>query len=126
MLKFDDLDKTVDVLLQKAGERAAGLAKQTTLFKTSKKFRDQIITQPAGQGVQMVISQAPWSSYLEEGTSPHTINGKPLLHFYWAKKDVWVTTKSVHHPGTQPKPYMSEAAKETDAIIPRLWEQITK
>lgn len=31
----------------------------------------------------------------EVGISPHTINGNPLLHFYWERIGQWIQTESV-------------------------------
>ena len=35
------------------------------------------------------------TALFEFGVSPHTIEGNPLLHFYWEKIDQWITTDSV-------------------------------
>lgn len=35
------------------------------------------------------------TALFEFGVSPHTIDGNPLLHFYWEAKDQWITTESV-------------------------------
>ncbi|MDS0280298.1 hypothetical protein NDI85_21165 [Halomicroarcula sp. S1AR25-4] len=45
--------------------------------------------------------QAEWSwdhkvmQFWEFGVAPHTIEGNPLLHFYWEAADQWVKTESV-------------------------------
>lgn len=36
------------------------------------------------------------SALFEFGVEPHTIEGNPLLHFYWAEMDQWITTESVN------------------------------
>ena len=36
------------------------------------------------------------TALFEWGVDPHTIDGNPLLHFYWEKIDQWVTTESVN------------------------------
>jgi hypothetical protein len=35
----------------------------------------------------------------EFGAERHIISGNPLLHFYWEKKNRWVKTPQVRHPG---------------------------
>ena len=35
------------------------------------------------------------TALFEFGVSPHTIDGNPLLKFYWEAKDQWITTESV-------------------------------
>ena len=48
--------------------------------------------------------------YLERGTRPHIIRARRAhaLHFNWHGREVFF--KSVHHPGTRARPFMSEAA----------------
>ncbi|GGK74543.1 hypothetical protein [Haloarcula sebkhae] len=36
------------------------------------------------------------TALFEWGVDPHTIEGNPLLHFYWEAKDQWITTESVN------------------------------
>jgi hypothetical protein len=52
-----------------------------------------------------------YASYVHEGTAPHEIRAKPggVLAFPGAGGDT-VFTRSVHHPGTQPQPFLSKAA----------------
>ena len=47
-------------------------------------------------GVKLRIEWPGLTALFEFGVSPHTIEGNPLLHFYWAAKDQWITTESVN------------------------------
>ena len=47
------------------------------------------------QGVRIRIEWPGLTALFEFGVSPHTIDGNPLLHFYWAEKDQWIKTESV-------------------------------
>lgn len=125
---LSDLEKMLDAAvadaLQAAGEYAVEQARSTNLFTIhpNSKFKEKIITQPVAKNKQVVWSQADYSSYLEEGTAPHTIKGNPYLHFYWEKKDVWIKTKAVNHPGTTPRPFMANAAQLTEEHLHTLWQ----
>ncbi len=48
-----------------------------------------------GDTVSVRIEWPELTALFEFGVSPHTIEGNPLLHFYWAEKDRWVQTESV-------------------------------
>ena len=50
------------------------------------------------------------AKFLEGGTRPHVIRAKPggLLHFYWVRRGYWFSGKSVNHPGTKAKEYISK------------------
>ncbi len=48
-----------------------------------------------GDTVSVRIEWPELTALFEFGVSPHTIEGNPLLHFYWAEKDQWVQTESV-------------------------------
>lgn len=49
----------------------------------------------SGDSVELRIEWPALTALFEFGVSPHTIEGNPLLHFYWAEKDQWVKTESV-------------------------------
>jgi len=47
------------------------------------------------RGVTIRIEWPALTALFEFGVAPHTIDGNPLLHFYWAAKDQWIQTESV-------------------------------
>lgn len=49
-----------------------------------------------GGGVSVQIKWPGLTALFEWGVDPHTIEGNPLLHFYWEKIDQWITTESVN------------------------------
>jgi len=48
-----------------------------------------------GDSVTMRVEWPDLTALFEFGVSPHTIDGNPLLHFYWEEQDRWVTAESV-------------------------------
>lgn len=46
--------------------------------------------------VRVRVEWPELTALFEFGVSPHTINGNPLLTFYWEAKDQWITTESVN------------------------------
>lgn len=57
-----------------------------------------------------IHSEREYSSFVDEGTSPHPIEGNPLLAFQWG--GVQVIVHSVNHPGTEAQPYWSDTVTE--------------
>lgn len=52
-----------------------------------------------GRDDSTVSARIEWpelTALFEWGVDPHTIEGNPLLHFYWEAKDQWITTESVN------------------------------
>ena len=45
--------------------------------------------------VTLRIEWPELTALFEFGVDPHTIEGNPLLHFYWEAKDQWIKTESV-------------------------------
>lgn len=53
------------------------------------------MVEATADGVSVRIEWPELTALFEFGVSPHTIEGNPVLHFYWEAKDQWVTTESV-------------------------------
>jgi bacteriophage HK97-gp10 putative tail-component len=67
---------------------------------------------PNGQGAVATLRYTEdYASYLEDGTSEHTITGSPYLSFMWNGQQVIV--HSVQHPGsTKHKEWFSSKAND--------------
>jgi len=48
-----------------------------------------------GDSVEMRVEWPALTALFEFGVSPHTIEGNPVLHFYWEKIDREITVQSV-------------------------------
>jgi len=48
-----------------------------------------------GDSIELRVEWPGLTALFEFGVAPHTIDGDPLLHFYWEEIDQWVTTDSV-------------------------------
>ncbi|QLH80979.1 hypothetical protein [Halosimplex pelagicum] len=56
-------------------------------------------TLAVGRDDDSVTVRIEWpelTALFEWGVDPHTIEGNPLLHFYWDAKDTWITTDEVN------------------------------
>lgn len=88
-----------------AAEKAAN---GTALWRDrSGKTRASIVAEPVGAYGGKVTARGA-AHYLELGTGPHVIRGNPFLRFEVG--GVVFFRRSVHHPGTSPRPFMAEAA----------------
>lgn len=68
------------------------------------------ITSEGEQWAGEIAFTADHASFVDEGTSPHVIEGNPLLAFEWEGQTVIV--HSVQHPGTQANPFFSEGVTD--------------
>lgn len=48
-----------------------------------------------GDSVDLRVEWPELTALFEFGVSPHTIQGNPVLHFYYDRIDQWVTTEEV-------------------------------
>jgi len=66
-----------------------------------------------------IYAKAPYSAYVEFGTRPHLILPKRARALRFEVDGEVVFARRVHHPGTQPQPYLFPAVYEA---IPELIE----
>lgn len=76
-----------------------------------KKTTDSMAERWSGSYTYIVETDVEYAVFMEFGTRPHTItpNTARALHF-WVD-GVEVFTDIVHHPGTEPRPYMRPGAE---------------
>jgi len=55
--------------------------------------------------------------WLESGTRPHMIFGKPYLAFHWDRVGKDMVLRSVQHPGTQAYQFMARSLEEMRADV---------
>lgn len=79
-------------------------------------LRDSIVKRLlTGEWLTMrVIAQKPYAYFVHEGTEPHTIFARQAkaLRFYSQRAGGFVFAKVVHHPGTRPNRYLTDATRE--------------
>ena len=91
-----------------AREKAA----TTQLFRdVTGRLRQSITSEIDGPYKGKIAAGAKYARFVNDGTPPHEIQAKGggTLRFVTADGRT-VFRKSVHHPGTQPRPFMGEAA----------------
>jgi HK97 gp10 family phage protein len=69
------------------------------------RLRSSIKVVPQGNNVIM-ISMPDYALYVEFGTAPHIIRPKNAKALHWQTGGKDVFAKIVHHPGTQPQPFI--------------------
>lgn len=114
------LDDAVGFALEKTGALAVGLAKQTTLFndKTGK-LRSSIAATDASRTVIRVQAKTAYARFVESGTAAHDIvaSAGKLLRFVVGGAVFY--RRRVHHPGTKPRPFMANTAREMAPVFSR-------
>lgn len=120
-LDSDKVNKAVSQELEKTAHRIERQAKELAPIDTGE-LRRSITTE--GSGLDYEIStNLEYSEYIEDGTSPHIINGNPYLYWEGASHPV----RSVNHPGNKAYLYMETACDtQTEDIENRIAEIIDK
>lgn len=82
---------------------------ETGRFKETIRFRT---TDAPDRSGFTVSAREPLSTFIRDGTAPHTITGNPYLAFFWPNHPGGarqMVVRSVRHPGTQPNDYIERA-----------------
>lgn len=67
-------------------------------------LKNSITTTVSGDSI--IVNMEDYGFYVEFGTAPHIIKPKSAKSLHWKKGSNNVFTKIVHHPGTQPQPFI--------------------
>jgi hypothetical protein len=104
--------RIVDLAKRNAPRDAGRLREQ---IRADEAFFSGLLTMHGG-----VTSHADYSVYVEKGTRPHVIRPRFArdLAFPWHGRTAFF--KEVHHPGSRPKPFMAEAAREAIVSDPEI------
>jgi hypothetical protein len=108
--------------IAQAVDAAAQHARATTLF------RDQSGgTRHSVEGVAFAgsghVSAGEAAVFLENGTMPHVIEAKNAQTLRFVVNGETVFRRSVQHPGTQPRPFMTDARNEGERVAEHDLEQ---
>jgi HK97 gp10 family phage protein len=79
-------------------------------------LRQSISSRMEGRIRAVVESRAKYSSYVDQGTRPHTItvsNRKVLAN----RRTGQIFGRVVHHPGTRAQPFFTNAVKDNEGFI---------
>ena len=120
-LDADKINKAVSQEIEKTAHRIERQAKELAPIDTGE-LRRSITTE--GSGLDYEIStNLEYSEYIEDGTSPHIINGNPYLYWEGASHPV----RRVNHPGNKAYLYMETSCDtQTEDIEDRIADIIDK
>jgi hypothetical protein len=117
----NSLPDAVGYALERTGALAAGLARQTTLFKDQTgKLRGSIKALPATSTAIRVIAKTPYAKFVEGGTKAHDIMAAAGRVLRFVIGGTVFYRHKVHHPGTAARPFMATTAKEMAPVFSRV------
>ena len=120
-LDADKVNKAVSQELEKTAHRIERQAKELAPVDTGE-LRRSITTEGSGLDYE-IGTNLEYSEYIEDGTSPHIINGNPYLYWEGASHPV----RRVNHPGNKAYLYMETACDtQTEDIEDRIADIIDK
>ena len=120
-LDADKVNKAVSQEIEKTAHRIERQAKELAPIDTGE-LRRSITTEGSGLDYE-IGTNLEYSEYIEDGTSPHIINGNPYLYWEGASHPV----RRVNHPGNKAYLYMETACDtQTEDIEDRIADIIDK
>lgn len=116
------IQKTVKVVEAQAVKEAP-VNKQTG----GGNLRQNIRSQMTGALSGVIMSKAPYSAAVHEGTRPHEIRySKPGRGGLFNARTGQGFGRVVQHPGTRPNPFMLRAIEHTKTTVEKIFETMLK
>ncbi len=130
-LEFDEVaSKLSKELRQKLIEKLADVAHASAFFRApwkTGKLAGSIVKE-IGDGEASIQALAPYAMYVVKGTRPHEIRPVNASVLAFEANGRTVFTPIVHHPGSQPNPFMQNAVEDArskvDEIFAELWLEL--
>ena len=84
------------------------------------KTSGRVITSTHGGAEGEIVADAPYASFVEEGTKPHEIVPRRGQWLAWeAAQGDWHFARRVNHPGSKPYPFMGLAYLKCERVVLR-------
>lgn len=102
-----NVEETLEETIIEAGDIGVQIIQEEAPEKTGR-LKASVVSYRTEKMMIKVGPTAPYSIYVEKGTSPHLIEGHPVLS--WINESgvrVWAT--HVHHPGTTANPFIARS-----------------
>lgn len=121
------LDGLLYAAMLRTVEVASTYAKQSPLYRSHtytlrSSIKGLVVGGFGGVGAPTgrVIANAPYAKFVEEGTRPHLILPRRAKVLRFVQNGVVRFARGVFHPGTEPRPFMKDAAERTVPVFERL------
>lgn len=121
-------------LMDTVESATAMAAKHPSLFKPrtgrlQRSFQFRRLSGGNAPAARMIANPgvAPYAGFVAFGTKPHEIRARRAKFLRFVQNGRVVFRKSVHHPGTEPRPFFNQAALYGEAELRRaLVEAVTR
>jgi hypothetical protein len=77
----------------------------------------EITSEIPGEPEGEFVAPAPYASHVNYGTKPHPITPRHADMLKWQDDEGWHFHMEVNHPGTQPDPFMTDAANWAELVL---------
>lgn len=106
--------------LELTTEAAIIYAKTSSLYKKRTGALHQSLRSRVSSASAQVSADGGHAHFVENGTRPHPIEAKNARVLRFVMNGEVVFRQRVYHPGTEPRPFMKEAQRQTTPLFSRL------